>query len=205
MVQLLRLLFGALIGLFQSAGGVKPRSWFFASRSTCSGASRQSEWPSATSIVWCLSGCIGWFRNASGIGGDQPRNGDPLAPRRLPSLLALEIKTARWPAKDTGGDSPAHSRDEHREPALGRTADPRRTAQARHRCRADHGRKVHGESIGDHRRRAGGPSFAIMPTASHRWICSWSRPPRFGCSTPTRSPPNHLAGSNRCPCRKLTL
>jgi hypothetical protein len=27
----------------------------------------------------------------------------------------------------------------------GRSADTRRTAQARHRCRADHGRKVHGE------------------------------------------------------------
>src|SRR5207244_8588646 len=49
---------------------------------------------------------------------------------------------ARWPAKDTG--SPAHSRHERREPALGGTADPRRTAQAWHRCRADHRSKIHG-------------------------------------------------------------
>jgi hypothetical protein len=59
--------------------------------------------------------------------------------------LALEITTARWPAKDTGGHSPAHSRHERREPALGSTADPRRTAQAWHRCRADHRGKIHGE------------------------------------------------------------
>jgi hypothetical protein len=35
---------------------------------------------------------------------------EPLALRWVPSLLALEIRTARWPAKDTGGNSPAHSR-----------------------------------------------------------------------------------------------
>src|SRR6516164_8629689 len=36
----------------------------------------------------------------------------------FPSLLALEIPTARWPAKDTGGHSPAHSRHERRETFL---------------------------------------------------------------------------------------
>src|SRR5262249_53395197 len=75
----------------------------------------------------------------------QAADGDPLASRRVPSLLALEIATARWPAKGTGGDSPAHSRHERRKPALGSTADPRRSAQAWHRCRADHGGKIHGE------------------------------------------------------------
>ena len=30
----------------------------------------------------------------------KPEEGDPLAPRRFPSLLALEITTARWPARD---------------------------------------------------------------------------------------------------------
>jgi hypothetical protein len=70
----------------------------------------------------------------------EPRNaryGDPLAPRRLPSLLALEIEIARWSTEDTTGDSPAHSRHEYCEPALGCTADPRRTPHARHRCRAN--------------------------------------------------------------------
>ena len=58
----------------------------------------------------------------------------------------------RWKSRPRGGrpatparHSPPHSRDECRKPALGRSADTRRTAQARHRCRTDHGRKVHGE------------------------------------------------------------
>jgi hypothetical protein len=37
-----------------------------------------------------------------------------LAPCRLPSLLALEIPTARWPTADTGQHSSSHSRDECR-------------------------------------------------------------------------------------------
>jgi len=40
------------------ARGVKRRSWFFASRSTCSGASRQRDRPSITPIVCCSSGCL---------------------------------------------------------------------------------------------------------------------------------------------------
>src|SRR6266446_6209564 len=55
-----------------------------------------------------------------------------LAPCRLPSLLALEIPTARWPTADAGRHSPSHSRDERRQPALGRSADTRRTTQARY-------------------------------------------------------------------------
>src|SRR5262249_34038531 len=75
----------------------------------------------------------------------QAADGDPLAPCWVPSLLALEITRARRPAKDTGGHSPAPSRYERREPALGSATDPRRTAQAWHRCRADHRGKIHGE------------------------------------------------------------
>jgi|SRR6266851_6712367 len=55
--------------------------------------------------------------NACGIGGGQPGNGDPLAPRRLPSLLALTIKASRWPSEDATRDPTTHSRYEHREPA----------------------------------------------------------------------------------------
>ena len=58
----------------------------------------------------------------------------------------------RWKSRPHGGrpKTPAdirepHPRDEYREPALGSTPDTRRTAQAWHRCRADHSRKVHGE------------------------------------------------------------
>ena len=91
---------------------------------------------------WALSpGSRGAGRSEDYKAGDAAA----LAPRWVPGLLALEVPTARRSADDTGGDSPPHSRDECRKPALGRTADTRRTAQARHRCRTDHGRKVHGE------------------------------------------------------------
>src|SRR5437588_346367 len=43
------------------------------------------------------------------------------------------------------GTSLAYSRHEHREPALGSASDPRRTAQAWHRCRADHRGKIYGK------------------------------------------------------------
>jgi hypothetical protein len=64
---------------------------------------------------------VGLYRPAPGVldalkivsAGDV----DELAPRRLPSLLALEIPTARWPAEDSGGHPPPHPRDEH--PILG--------------------------------------------------------------------------------------
>ncbi len=75
----------------------------------------------------------------------QAGNCGPLAPCRLPSLLALEIKTTRWPAEDASGDSPAPPRDQYRESVLGCAADPWRTPQARHRCRTNHGCQIHGE------------------------------------------------------------
>src|ERR1700686_5257731 len=65
--------------------------------------------------------------------------------RRLPSVLALEIKTAQWPSKDPAGDPSAHSRDQSRQPIVGRTTDSWRASQARHRCWANHRCKVYGE------------------------------------------------------------
>src|SRR5437879_6315769 len=52
---------------------------------------------------------------------------------RVQILLALEV------------DPSAHSRDESRQPIMGRTTDPWRASQARHRCRANHCCKVYGE------------------------------------------------------------
>ena len=123
------------------------------------------------------SGRVGRAENS------QAGDGDPLASRGFPSLLALEITAARWTTHDTSRDSPAHSRDEYREPAVGSAADPRRTAQARHRCRADHRGKIHGAGEGGRRRKAGRPFFTIMPMPSRRWTCSWFRRSRFGCCT----------------------
>jgi hypothetical protein len=44
---------------------------------------------------------------------------DPLASCRLPSVLALEIKTAQWPSNDPVGNPSAHSRDQSRQPLWG--------------------------------------------------------------------------------------
>ena len=70
---------------------------------------------------------------------------DPLASCRLPNVLALEIKTARWPSKDPAGNPSAHSRDQSRQPIMGRTTASWRASQARHRCRANYRCKVYGE------------------------------------------------------------
>src|SRR5882724_13417966 len=56
---------------------------------------------------------------------------DPLASRRLPSVLALEIKTARRPPKNPAGNPSSHLRDESRQPIMGRTTDSWRASQAR--------------------------------------------------------------------------
>jgi hypothetical protein len=68
----------------------------------------------------------------------------PLASCRFPSVLALEIKTTRRPTEDAA-DPSSRSRDESRQPIMGRTTDPWRAAQARHRCWANDRCKVYGE------------------------------------------------------------
>jgi transposase InsO family protein len=123
------------------------------SRNPCPSASAQrvaAQKPEASSARQLRPAVACWDLSPGSRGAGRPEDykaGDAaaLAPCRLPRLLALEIPTARWPAKYTGGHSAPHSRDECRQPALGRPADPRRTTQARHRCWTDHGRKIYGE------------------------------------------------------------
>ena len=62
----------------------------------------------------------------------RPETVDPVASCRLPSILALEIKTARWPSKDPAGSPSAHSPDQSRQPIVGRTTASWRASQARH-------------------------------------------------------------------------
>ena len=75
---------------------------------------------------------------------NQAGDADPLAPRWVSTVLAVEIESSRWPAKDRAGGSTAHSRDECCESVLGSTSDPRRTPQARHQCGADDGCQIYG-------------------------------------------------------------
>src|SRR4029077_2271041 len=121
----------------------------------------------------------------------------------FPSVLALEIKTARRPAKDPAGDPSSYSRDESRQPIMGRTTDPWRASQARHRCWANHRCKVYGvgkatavprvedvSSQSCRRHRVDGPvrgSDNLIPTLLRV------------VATTTRSPPDPLAGSDGAP------
>ena len=113
----------------------------------------------------------------------QAGDGDPLASCRLPSVLALEIKTGGRPAEDPAGDPSSRSRDQSRQPVMGRTTDPWRASQARHRCWANHRCKVYGEGKATAVPKGGRRFFIITPTASRRWTCSWFRQSHSDCST----------------------
>ena len=61
-------------------------------------------------------------------GGFEARYRYKVAPRRVPIVLALEVTTSWWPTNLTDGDTQVYPRDEHRQPAVGSAADPRRVA-----------------------------------------------------------------------------
>src|SRR2546421_188831 len=61
-------------------------------------------------------------------GGFEARYRYKVAPRRVPIVLALEVTTSWWPTNLTDRDTQAYPRDEHRQPAVGSAADPRRVA-----------------------------------------------------------------------------
>jgi hypothetical protein len=135
MSDLCKLIWCALIGLFRPRAALEAE--ILVLRHQLNVLRRKSPKRLACGNVDCLSVCGALSCGSCSIGcteNSQAAHSDPLAPRWFPSLLALEVTTARWPAKDAGGHSPAHSGHEHREPALGSSADPRRTAQAWHRC-----------------------------------------------------------------------
>jgi hypothetical protein len=118
-------------------------------------------------------------------------------------ILALEIKTAQWPSKDPAGNPSAHSRDQSRQPIVGRTTDSWRASRARHRCRTNHRCKVYGEGKGDRR-----PRVEDIPSQSRRRH-RVDRPIRSpdnliptalrAAATASRSPPNPVAGSDCAP------
>src|ERR1700736_1397299 len=63
----------------------------------------------------CRIASVGTWR-AGRFENRQAGDRDPLASCRLPSVLALEIKTARWPSKDPAGSPSSHSQDQSRQP-----------------------------------------------------------------------------------------
>src|SRR5258707_12884582 len=140
-----RLICLALIGLFRSRASLQAE--ILTLRHQLSVLRRKSpQRLTFTSIdrLVCRVVSAGTWR-AGRFEDRQAGDRDPLASCRLPSVLALEIKTAQWPSKDRAGDPSAHSRDQSRQPIVGRTTDSWRASQARHRSRTNHRCKVYGE------------------------------------------------------------
>src|ERR1700746_2528644 len=61
-------------------------------------------------------------------GGFEARYRYKVAPRRVQIVLALEVTMSWWPTNLTDRDTQVSPRDEHRQPAVGSAADPRRVA-----------------------------------------------------------------------------
>jgi len=106
-----------------------------------------------------------------------------MASSRVSGLLALEIGRSAGQAENrprAAGPDPA---DEQGQPALGRTAYPRRTAQAWLRgCGVDGPNTW--SNAEDRRRKAGEPFCATMRMPSSRSTCAWSPPSASSVSLP---------------------
>src|SRR6266566_1587445 len=83
---------------------------------------------------------------AEGHHGHPSRDARPLASGRLSSLLVLEVAPVWRATADQRGAARLDPANEHREPALGSTAYPRRIAQARVGGRAVERCQVHGQA-----------------------------------------------------------
>jgi hypothetical protein len=70
----------------------------------------------------------------------------PLASGRVSLVLALEVALSRRQTESAARHSSIDPEYEPRQPALGRSPDPWRTPQARHRCRSNLGRQVYGKT-----------------------------------------------------------
>src|SRR5271166_3292150 len=76
--------------------------------------------------------------------GRQARDRHSLAPCWVQSLLALEVEASPGKTDGAARDPPIDPRDEPCQSAVGSSTDPWRTAQTRHRYRADECGQVYG-------------------------------------------------------------
>src|SRR6516165_4647771 len=95
----------------------------------------------ATALGWALPPLVAV---ALGAADCKARNGDLLASKRVPLLLAMEESAGRTgKAGDRWGGSGVDWQDEFGQSALGSAADPWGTAQARYRSLPGHRGQVH--------------------------------------------------------------
>src|SRR5271167_115080 len=115
MSDLCRLIWSAVFALFRSRAALHAEILFL--RHQLNVLHRRSPKRVALSnidrLVFAGLYCLG-SSSARCAENPQAGDGDPLAPRRFPSLLVLEITTVRWPARDATWDPRAHPRHEYR-------------------------------------------------------------------------------------------
>src|SRR5437763_14797636 len=113
MSDLCRLIWSAVFALFRSRVALH-RNPIPSTAAQCAAAQIvKASSPQQQLIAWCLPGPIVWLLKCAGRAEDpQAGDGDPLASCWFPSLLALEITTARRAAGDATGDPTAHSQHE---------------------------------------------------------------------------------------------
>src|SRR5271156_586647 len=95
MSDLCRLIWSAVFALFRSRAALHAEILFL--RHQLNVLHRRS--PKRVALSNCRA-LLSGSSSARCAENPQAGDGDPLAPRRFPSLLALEITTARWPAGD---------------------------------------------------------------------------------------------------------
>ena len=98
------------------------------------------------------------------FGDRRTPNGRPLASCRLSLVLALEVAVTQRQTNGAARNSPADPRDEPRQSSLGRSEDPWRTSQARHRCGPNLSRQIHGKA-----QETSFPTLEDVPAQSCRW------------------------------------
>ena len=146
MVELCRLIWCALIGLFRSQASLEAE--ILVLRHQINILRRKSpKRPTFSNIDRLIfAGLYGVAPNVlSALAIVKPEIRNPLAPEGFSPVLAMEVKIAWWPSEAVGRHQAIDPRHQPCQPALGCTKDTRRAAQAWHRCRADDGRQVYGE------------------------------------------------------------
>src|SRR5450631_3212335 len=119
----------------------------------------------------------------------------------------MEVAISLWQAKGAARNSAVDPRHEPRQPAVGRSPDPWRTAQARYRRGSNLGRQIHGKAQG-----APIPRVEDIPSQPRRWDrlngslrrsdTLVSTALRLAHSMP-RPPSNLMAGSDGTPERRM--
>jgi hypothetical protein len=100
------------------------------------------------------------------LGDRQAGDGHPLASSRVSVVLAIEVALARRQTEGPARNPSVDPRHEPRQPALGRSADPRRTPQTRHRCGSNLGRQVYGKT-----QETPVARVEDLPAQPRRWYC----------------------------------